>query len=107
MSDPVSNRPLAAESVPKLKDFVKFRYNDVRRQWVVLGPERLLQPDETAVEILKKVDGKASIAEIVAVLTKAYNAPQELITKDVLGLLQQLADKGFLYDCRNKKRLAS
>ena len=104
MSAPVQ---LNKDSVPKLKNFVKFRYNEVRRQWVILGPERLLQPDETAVEILKKVDGKTSVGEIAAVLTKTYHASQEVITRDVLGLLQQLADKGFLYDCRDEERLAS
>lgn len=98
MGDPVS---ISKDSVPKLRDFVKFRYNEVRRQWVILGPERLLQPDAIAVEILKKVDGEASVGNIAEVLTKTYKAPQEVITKDVIGLLQQLADKGFLYDCRN------
>ena len=47
----------------------------------MLAPERLIVPDEQAVEILQLVDGKASVAAIVDELAARYNAPREMIAK--------------------------
>lgn len=87
---------LSAASVPKFPRHIKFHFNKQREQWVILAPERLLVPDETSAEILKLCDGKASVDGIVASLVEKYNAPHEVILKDVLAMLQDLADKGFL-----------
>ena len=83
-------------SVPKLPTHVKLRYNKQRKQWVVLAPERLLVPDETSLEILQHCDGEVSVSGIVDVLAEKYAAPREKIGKDVIKLLQGLADKGFI-----------
>lgn len=84
------------ESAPNFAPHVRFRFNKQRDQWVVLAPERLLVPDETSVEILKLLDGKATVAAIADELAQKYNAPREDIGKDVTALLQGLADKGFI-----------
>ena len=49
-----------------------------------------------AVEILKLVDGKVSVGEISTDLSKKFNAPKEVIMKDVIEMLQELSDKGFI-----------
>lgn len=85
-----------AESVPKFPRHVKFHFNKQREQWVILAPERLLVPDETSVEILKMLDGEKTVNDIVKTLVEKYNAPSDVILKDVLAMLQDLADKGFL-----------
>jgi pyrroloquinoline quinone biosynthesis protein D len=84
------------DSVPKLPVHVKLRFNEQRKQWVVLAPERLLVPDETSLEILQHCDGETSVSGMVDVLSKKYDAPCETIEKDVIELLQGLADKGFI-----------
>ena len=84
------------DSVPKLPVHVKLRYNEQRKQWVVLAPERLLVPDETSLEILQHCDGEVSVSGIVDVLAEKYDAPRETIGRDVIKLLQGLADKGFI-----------
>lgn len=84
------------DSVPKLPVHVKLRYNEQREQWVVLAPERLLVPDETSLEILQNCDGEVSVSGIVDVLAEKYDAPRETIGRDVIELLQGLADKGFI-----------
>ncbi len=84
------------DSVPKLPVHVKLRFNEQREQWVVLAPERLLVPDETSLEILQHCDGEVSVSGIVDVLADKYDAPRETIGKDVIDLLQGLADKGFI-----------
>ncbi|HXZ00215.1 MAG TPA: pyrroloquinoline quinone biosynthesis peptide chaperone PqqD [Stellaceae bacterium] len=75
---------------------VKFRYDETRGRWVVLAPERLLLPDEQAVEILKLIDGASSVDAVIDDLTRRFEAPREIIAADVIGMLQDLADKGVL-----------
>ena len=54
-------------------------------------------PDEQAVEILQRVDGKTGVGAIVYSLAARYTqAPRELIATDVTAMLQDLADKGCL-----------
>jgi pyrroloquinoline quinone biosynthesis protein D len=75
---------------------VKFRKDTVRDAWVVLAPERLFLPDEHAVEILRLVDGARSVAAIVEELAQRFAAPADVISADVVAMLQDLADKGVL-----------
>lgn len=80
---------------------IVFRFDEVRQRWVILAPERMLLPDEQAVEILQLVDGKTGVGAIVDSLAARYSqAPRELIAKDVTAMLQDLADKGCLAGAR-------
>ena len=83
-------------SVLAFAPHIVFRFDEVRQRWIMMAPERLMLPDEQAVEILKLVDGQASVEAIVAVLAARYNAPREEIAVDVTEMLQDLADKGCL-----------
>lgn len=73
---------------------VTFRHDDVRGRWVILAPERLLLPDDMAVEILQRVDGLRSVAQVIDVLAHDFAAPRAEIATDVVAMLQDLADKG-------------
>lgn len=86
---------IAGDSVPSLPKHVRLR-QDPRRGWVMLAPERVLMPDEIAVEILLRCDGKLTVDEISASLAQEFSAPEDEIRNDVIGVLQNLADKGFL-----------
>ncbi len=87
---------IGEDAVPRLGVGVKFRFDKVRDAWVLLAPERLFQPDEIAVEILRLVDGARTIAAIADTLASRFEAPRELILTDVVTLLQDLADKGVI-----------
>ena len=78
---------------------VQFGYNETRKEWVMNAPERTLYPDKIAVEVLKKCDGKANIKMIGEELARIYKAPVEKIVEDIIPMLQDLADKGFLKEC--------
>ena len=83
-------------SVPGLPVGVKLRFDKQRDQWVILAPERLFVLDNIALEIVKRCDGKASVAEIVTDPADTFSAPRDVILKDVGALLQDLADKRIL-----------
>ena len=87
-----------AASVLRLAPHIVFRFDETRQRWIMMAPERLMLPDEQAVEILKLVDGTASVAAIVDTLAARFSAPREEIAGDVTEMLQDLADKGCLAD---------
>jgi pyrroloquinoline quinone biosynthesis protein D len=74
----------------------RFRFDEVRQAWVVLAPERLLLPDEQAVEILRLIDGERDIDAIINELAGRFDAPRDVIAGDVLPMLQDLLDKKVL-----------
>ena len=83
-------------SVPKLPRHVKLRFDKSRDRWVILAPERVLVPDEIALEIVKRCTGEASVAAIVDDLAASFGAPREEVESDVASLLQDLVDKGLM-----------
>jgi len=84
------------ETIPKLPPYLKLRHDPGRDRWVLLAPERVLTPDQTAVAVLQLCDGKRSVTEIAAKLAEEYSAPVDVIAADIVELLQDLADKGYV-----------
>jgi pyrroloquinoline quinone biosynthesis protein D len=62
----------------------------------------VLVPDETAVEVLQLCDGVRSVGEVVDQLAAKYAAERSAIATDVVAMLQDLADKGFLTEARER-----
>ncbi len=83
-------------SVPDWPRGVRLRFDEARDQWVVVSPERVSVPNETAVEILRLVDGSRAVAGIAATLAGKFDAPEDVILRDVIGVVQDLSDKGMI-----------
>lgn len=84
----------AQAAIPRFRRGVRFRFDAVRGQWVLLAPEKLFQPDEIASEILKLVDGARSLDAIAEDLAARFDAPVEVIAADVGAVLDDLAARG-------------
>lgn len=82
---------------------VKLRFDEARQRWVVLAPERVLAPDEIAVEILQLCDGVRDVGQIIDTLAAKYTAERAVIAADVVAMLRDLADKGFLAEAEGTK----
>lgn len=89
-------------SRPVLPRHAKLKFDQTRQVWVILAPERVLAPDEIAVEVLQMCDGVRNVGEIADLLAQKYAAEREAILTDVVTMLQELADKGFLTEAREK-----
>src|SRR6201986_556055 len=96
------NITVSEASRPKMPRHARLKFDETRQVWVILAPERVLAADEIAVEVLHLCDGVRSVAEMVDGLAAKYAAPREAIETDVVGMLQDLADKGFLTEAREK-----
>jgi pyrroloquinoline quinone biosynthesis protein D len=88
-------------SRPVLPRHARLKFDAARQVWVILVPERVLAPDETAVEILQLCDGDRTVRQIVDVLAAKYAADRAAISSDVVAMLADLADKGFLIDAQD------
>ncbi len=93
-----SRTVIAASSVPRFPRGTRFRFDATRQAWVILAPERLLMPDEIAVEVLKLVDGERTVAAIAAEMAARFGAPHDEVLADIVSLLQELADDTVLED---------
>ena len=96
------NISVSETSRPVLPRHAKLKFDATRQVWVILAPERVLAPDEIAVEVLQMCDGVRSVGEIADLLAQKYAAEREAILADVISMLQDLADKGFLTEAREK-----
>ncbi len=82
-------------SVPRLARGARLREDAARGgRWVVMAPERMFVPDETALEVLRLLDGARSVDAVVDDLAARYAAPREEIAADVLALLRELEEQG-------------
>jgi pyrroloquinoline quinone biosynthesis protein D len=100
----VRNRNISVSEAtrPVLPRHAKLKFDETRQRWVILAPERVLAPDDIAVEILQLCGGVRSVADIIALLAEKYTADRDAIGADVIAMLQDLADKGFLTQAKEK-----
>jgi pyrroloquinoline quinone biosynthesis protein D len=68
-------------TIPTLGRGHKFRFDQVRNAWVILGPERM-------------IDGTRSIDAIAADLAARFDASMEDIRADVQAMLADLSARG-------------
>jgi pyrroloquinoline quinone biosynthesis protein D len=96
------NITVSRTSLPRLPRHAKLKFDETRQRWVILAPERVLAPDEIAVEVLQLCDGARSVEQMIDQLAEKYAADRDAIGTDVIAMLQDLADKGFLTEAREK-----
>ena len=96
MSEPQTRSRLIidADSILKLPRHIKLKHDQGRKLYVILAPERVFEPDETSVEVLKLCDGERPVSTIAQILSEQYQAPADVILADIIDMLQELADKG-------------
>lgn len=81
---------------PRFATGVRLHHDQARARWVVMAPERMFVPDETALEVLRLVDGARDLDAIVEVLAAKFDAPRDVIATDVRGMLDDLIARGAL-----------
>ncbi len=88
--------PEALPERPRLAPGVRLHFDSTRDAWVLLGPERVIEAEGPAHEILKRCDGTRTIGRIVDELAALYTADRAEIAVDVNDMLVELATKRML-----------
>ena len=84
---------LSGTSRPRLPRGVRLKHDDVRNEWLLLAPERVLKTNAIAVEVLKRCTGGQSFDAIVDDLASTFKAERARVEADVRTLLTELATK--------------
>ena len=81
---------------PALAPGVRLHFDQRRNAWLLLCPERVIEADGPAHEILSRCDGRHSMDEIVDELAGLYATDRATIAGDVRDMLMDLASKRLL-----------
>ncbi len=88
---------VSSEIILKLPRHAKLRFDKARDKWIILAPERVFELDEIAYEVISRCDGERTGTDVVNELCLKFDqVEREVIMNDVVGMLQNLADKGFV-----------
>ena len=88
---------VSSEIILKLPRHAKLRFDKARDKWIILAPERVFELDEIAYEVISRSDGERTVTDVVNELCLKFDqVEREVIMNDVVGMLQNLADKGFV-----------
>ncbi len=74
----------------------RLQHDRVRDLWIVQAPEKAFVIEGAAPHILRLLDGKRSVGDIIQQLANEFSAPREVIAKDVLALFSELTEKNVL-----------
>ena len=88
--------PDALPERPRLAPGVLLHFDKTRDAWVLLGPERVIETEGPANDILRRCDGTRTVGQIVDELAALYTAEASEIARDVEDMLAELAAKRML-----------
>jgi pyrroloquinoline quinone biosynthesis protein D len=87
---------LTADTVLQRPTWARLKHCDVRDAWLLLVPERVLFPCPTTTDILQRLETPKALGALAAELAEEYDAPADEILGDVIGLLGDLVEKGYV-----------
>jgi len=73
----------------------RFQWEEAQNSYVILFPEGMVKLHGGAGEVLKRVDGKATVGDIVAELKAAFPDAED-IESDITGMFELAYSKGWL-----------
>ena len=73
----------------------RFQWEEAQQSYVILFPEGMVKLHGGAGEVLKRLDGKASVGEIIAELKAAFPDAAD-IENDILGMFDLALGKAWL-----------
>jgi pyrroloquinoline quinone biosynthesis protein D len=95
MPDPGPETPPLPER-PRLAPGVRLHFDATRDAWMLLAPERVIEMEGPASEILQRCDGGRTIEQIIDELAVVYTADRAEIAGDVADMLAELVAKRML-----------
>lgn len=81
------------DSRPRLAPGVRLHFDTRRQAWLLLAPERVIEADPPANDILSRCDGSRTFGRIVDELAELYTADRAVIAGDAADLLLELSSK--------------
>jgi coenzyme PQQ biosynthesis protein PqqD len=91
---------IPAEARPRLAAKARVRFDRLTQRFLLLYPEKGLELNPTAADIVQLCTGQHTLVEIADRLTEKYpKQPRESIERELQGFLAALAQRGLVgYD---------
>lgn len=89
-----ANGKLSEHGIVSLAKQYRFQWEPVQDSFVLLYPEGLIKLPGSAGEIMKRVDGNKTVAQIIADLEAAF--PGADLRQDVIDFLEAAYAKGWI-----------
>jgi len=90
----MSDAALSPESIVALERQYRFQWEEKLQVFVLLYPEGLVRLEGSGAEIIKRVDGKRSVEDIIQDLQRAF--PGVDLRQDVLDYLEKAHGRGYI-----------
>ena len=92
--DTASNALEPPPALPHLSRRLRLQYDSAQTRWVLRDPESTVQLNDSAAEILRRCDGRHTVADIVSELEALFDTHG--IAPQVKDLLTEGARRGWL-----------
>lgn len=85
---------ITLEARPRLPCHLRLQWEEVQQAWVLLYPEGMVKLNGSAGEIMRRLDGKKTVQDVVGELEHAYDAGN--LAGDVLEFLHIALERGWV-----------
>ncbi len=85
---------LKKEDIIEIVPTFRFQWEEVQNCYVVLYPEGMVKLSQSAGEIMKRIDGKKSIIDMIGDISAAFGGAD--VEKDVLEFLETAYGNGWI-----------
>lgn len=82
------------DRIPEINSFFRLQWEEAQNSFVLLYPEGMVKLSQSAGEILKRINGKSSVQDIIRDLQSAF--PDVDLTSDVITFINQATENGWL-----------
>ena len=86
---------LRVDDVMELGRQFRLQWEQAQQAYVLLYPEGMVKLSQSAGEILKRIDGKLSVAAVVKNLEQAF--PGANLHQDVMNFLEVAYERGWIH----------
>ena len=86
---------LELDDVMELGKQFRLQWEQVQQAYVLLYPEGMVKLSQSAGEILKRIDGKLSVAAVVKNLEQAF--PGTDLRQDVVNFMEVAYERGWIH----------
>jgi pyrroloquinoline quinone biosynthesis protein D len=85
---------MSEDRIPEINSFFRLQWEEAQNSFVLLYPEGMVKLSQSAGEILKRINGKSSVHDIIRDLQSAF--PDVDLTSDVITFINQATENGWL-----------
>jgi len=87
---------ISASVTPRFDYGVRLKHDKVRERYVVLGPEILIELNQTGTAIMSEIDGQSTITDIISRLAARFEVNPNDIKHDVIEFCTSMVTRQVL-----------